>query len=173
MHSVPLWRQRRCVFSHANGHKGGDRLSQASCICCRNSTMIVAALERVSSHFIMSHTCSNGERYGDRAGQGCWCNQEEHVASQQPYVGTVYFTLKKHQMWPRVLTDSPTHHVAWGGACVSLAKALLGRRSSSDLRRTSVRPSLAYRYNLLSSLKTTERHSTFHSTLSWHQSSRA
>ena len=36
-----------------------------------------------------------------------------------------------------------------------------------------VRPSLTYRQNLLSTLKTTERHSTFQSTLSRHQSTRA
>ena len=41
------------------------------------------------------------------------------------------------------------------------------------LRRTRVCPSLAYRQNLLSSLKTTEHHSALQSTLSWQQSSRA
>ena len=43
----------------------------------------------------------------------------------------------------------------------------------STPRRTRVSPSLAYRQNLLSSVKTTERHSTFQSTLSQHQSSHA
>ena len=46
-------------------------------------------------------------------------------------------------------------------------------RCSQDLCRTRVRPSVAYRQNLHSSLKTTERYSTVHSTLSRHQSSRA
>ena len=39
--------------------------------------------------------------------------------------------------------------------------------------RTSVRSSLTYRQNLLSPLKTTERHSTLQSTLSGYQSSRS
>ena len=43
---------------------------------------------------------------------------------------------------------------------------------STGLRRTLIRPSLAYRQDLLLSVKTTERHSTLQSTLSWHQSSR-
>ena len=48
-----------------------------------------------------------------------------------------------------------------------------GRWRSPGLRRTRVRPSIAYRQNLLSSLETTERHSTLQSILSRHQSSRA
>ena len=47
------------------------------------------------------------------------------------------------------------------------------RWRSPNLRCTRVRPSLTYRQNLLSSLKTTERHSTLLSTLSRHQNSRA
>ena len=46
-------------------------------------------------------------------------------------------------------------------------------RCSPDLCLTRVRPSAAYRQNLHSSLKTTERYSTIHSTVSRHQSSRA
>ena len=38
--------------------------------------------------------------------------------------GTVYFTLQKRLMWLRVVIDSPPHHEAWGGACVSWANAL-------------------------------------------------
>ena len=45
------------------------------------------------------------------------------------------------------------------------------RWCSPGLHHTLVHPSLTYRQNLLSSLKTTERHSTLQSTLSWHQSS--
>ena len=48
-----------------------------------------------------------------------------------------------------------------------------GTWPSPGLRRTRVRPLLTYRQNLLSSLKTTERHPTLQSTLSRHQSSRA
>ena len=76
----PPWRQRRCIFSHANGQKGADRMlscdrwSQASCTRCRNSAKVVAASgERVSSYVIMFHTCLIGERSGDRAGQGSCC----------------------------------------------------------------------------------------------------
>ena len=47
-----------------------------------------------------------------------------------------------------------------------------GRWHSPGLCHTRIRPSLAYRQNLLSSLKTTEHHSTLHSILSRHQSSR-
>ena len=47
-----------------------------------------------------------------------------------------------------------------------------GRWRSTDLRSTRVRPSLAYRDNLLSSLKTIDSHSTLQMTLSRHQSSR-
>ena len=48
-----------------------------------------------------------------------------------------------------------------------------GRWRSSGLRRTGVRPSLAYRQNLFCLLKRTECHSTLQSTLSRHQSSPA
>ena len=49
--------------------------------------MVVAGSgERVSSRFIMPHTCSIGKRSGDLTGQGSCCTHEEHVASQQPYV---------------------------------------------------------------------------------------
>ena len=48
-----------------------------------------------------------------------------------------------------------------------------GRWRSPGLRRTRVRPSLAYRQNLLSSLKTRERHFTLQSTLSRYQRRRA
>ena len=47
------------------------------------------------------------------------------------------------------------------------------RWRSPNLRPTRVHPSLAYTKNVLSSLKTTERHSTVQSTLSRHQGSRA
>ena len=60
------------------------------------------------------------------------------------------------------------------GACVSWANALrnMTLTSSTSYTCTSIHPSLAYRHNLLSSLKTTERHSTLQSTLSRYQSSR-
>ena len=48
-----------------------------------------------------------------------------------------------------------------------------GRWRSPGLHRTRVRPSLAYRLNLLSYLRTTERHSTPQSTLLRHQGGRA
>ena len=48
-----------------------------------------------------------------------------------------------------------------------------GGRRSPGLHHRRVRRSLAYRQILLSSLKTTERHSTLQSTLARHQSSRA
>ena len=50
-----------------------NRLCQTSCNYCRNSAMVVAGSgERVSSRFIMSPTCSTGERSGDLVGQ-CSC----------------------------------------------------------------------------------------------------
>ena len=53
-----------------------DRLSQASCTRCRNSAMVMAgSWERESSRFIMSQTCSIGERSRDVAGQGNCCTQ--------------------------------------------------------------------------------------------------
>ena len=58
-----------------------------------------------------------------------------------------------------------------GPVCCGLMHS--GRWRSSGLYHTHVRPSLAYRQNLLSSLKTTEHLSTLQSTLSWHQSSLA
>ena len=89
--------------------------------------------------------------------------------------GTVYFTLhtlQEHEMCPRVLTDDPSHHEAWDGACVLGTNAL---RKMTLIRSTSYTcmPSLAYRQNLLSSLKTTEHYSTLQASLSWLQSSNA
>ena len=137
-----------------------DTLSQASCSRCRNSAMVLAGSgERVSSEFIMSQTCSIGERSGVLSGQGSCCTtkstlcrssrmwkcvvllksifscwkahfpiEEMAVARVKQLVqcrGQCYFTLQKHQMWPRVVTDGPPHHETWGGACVSCANALL------------------------------------------------
>ena len=56
---------------------------------------------------------------------------------------------------------------------VSRGRMHTGRWHSLGLRRARVYLSRAYRQNLLSSLKTTERHSTLQSTLSRYQSSRA
>ena len=53
--------------------------------------VVVVSGERVRSSFIMSHTCSVGERSGELAGQ-----HEEHVASQQPYVGVSCPAEKAH-----------------------------------------------------------------------------
>ena len=86
-------------------------------------------------------------------------------------MGTVYFILQKHQMWLRVVTDGPPHHEAWGGVCV-VGECIL-EDDTPHLHHTCVHPSLAYRKNLLWSLKTIERLSTFQSTLLWHQSSHA
>ena len=76
IHSSTLWRQCRRVFSHANGQMSScNILSQVSCTHCHNSAMVVAGSgERVSSHFIISHTCSIGKRSGVLAGQGS-CTQ--------------------------------------------------------------------------------------------------
>ena len=113
-----------------------NRLSQASCTRCCNLAMVVAGSgERVSSNFIMSHTCSIGERSEDLACQGscctprrafcisaavcgcvlsCWkstspsCrkNGSRHGVNKLCNVmGTVYFTLQKHQIWPWVVTE--------------------------------------------------------------------
>ena len=68
----------------------------------------------------------------------------------------------------------PPHYEAWDGACVSWANALrkmtLTRSTPCTCR---LYPSRAYRENLLSSLKTTGRHSVLQSTLVRHQCSRA
>ena len=86
--------------------------------------------------------------------------------------GTVYFTLQKQQIWPSVAIDDPhTMKPEVGPMC--RGRIYSGRWCSFSLPRTCARPSLAYRQNLLSSLKTTERHSTLQSTLSQQQSSRA
>ena len=68
-------------------------------------------------------------------------------------------------MWPRVVSDGPSHHEAWGGACVSCANAL---QKMMLTRSTLYMCTYITRIdNLLSSLKTTERHSTLQSSLSW------
>ena len=98
-----------------------DRLSEASFTSCRNSTIVVAgSREKVSSRFIISHTCAIGERSGDRstASQGscaprvtrcvaaavCGRAEQVHRLSVEQLAvargnnlcnvaGTVYFTL--------------------------------------------------------------------------------
>ena len=71
-----IHRQRRRVFSHANGHKG------AAIDCPKHLAPVVAlrqwlwqALSKkiLSSRFNMSHTCSIGERFRNIAGQGGCC----------------------------------------------------------------------------------------------------
>ena len=84
--------------------------------------------------------------------------------------GVIYFTLHKHQMWPRVVTDDPHTMkskvvVVCHGDCTP----------EDDARQvympgTRVCPLLTYGH---SSLKTTERHPTLQSTLSRYQNSRA
>ena len=75
-------------------------------------------------------------------------------------------------MWSRVVSDGPhTMKPEVGPACRGRMHS--GRWLSSGLRRSYIRPSLAYRENLLTSLKTTERHFTLQSNLLWHLSSRA
>ena len=87
--------------------------------------------------------------------------------------GIFYSILQKHEMWLRVVTDSPPHHhePEVGPMCHGWMHS--GRWHSPGLRHTHVHPSLTYRQNLVSSLKTTECHCTLQSTLSWHQSSLA
>ena len=61
-------------------------LSQAFCTCCRNLAMVVAGSgESVSSHFIMSHMCTIGERSGNLMARAV-VHHKEHIVSQQPYV---------------------------------------------------------------------------------------
>ena len=179
-----------------------DRLSQASCARCHNSAMVVADFgERVSFRFIMSHICSIGKRSGDLVGQGSCCTPrrarwvaaavsgravsywksttslskkwQQHVVNNLCNVaGTLYFTLQKHQMWPRGVTDGPDTMKPEMVPTYSW-RMHSGRWRFPDLRQTSVRLSLAYRQKQLSSLATTKRHSTFQSTHSEHQNSRA
>ena len=71
-------------------------------------------------------------------------------------------------MWPGVVTDGP--HIMKP----KVGPVCHGRMQSGIwpiLCRTHVRPSLAYRQKLISSLKMTECHSALQSTLSRHQSS--
>ena len=116
--------------------------------------MVVAGSgERVSSRSIISHTSSIDERSGDLAGQGPCCTpwRARCVAaavcghtlsfwkSTSPscrwtgtirinnvcnIAGTVYLTLQKDQIWQWIVTDGPSNHQAWGGACVSLENTL-------------------------------------------------
>ena len=75
-------------------------------------------------------------------------------------------------MWPRVVTDGPhTMKPEVGSVCCGGMHS--ERWCSPGLCRTCVCPSLTYRQNLLSPLKTTECHSTLQSTLSQHRSSHA
>ena len=93
------------------------------------------------------------------------------VTNQWNVAGIGYYTMQKHQMWPRVVTGSP-HTMKPEVEPVCPRRIHSGRWGLSSLRRTRVRPSLTYRQNLLPSMKTTERHSIFQSTL-WRLSSSA
>ena len=171
-----------------------DRLSQTSCTRCRNSAMVVAgSAEGVSSCFIMSHLCSISEKSGVLAGQGsctprrarcviaaicgcmssCWKSSSPSsrindsstgVNSLCNVAGSVYFTLQKHQVWPRVITDGPhTMKPVVRPLCHGQMQSWIWH--SPGVCRTCVRPSLVYTQNLLPSLKTTEHHSTLQTTL--------
>ena len=85
---------------------------------------------------------------------------------------TVYITLHKHWMWLWVVTDGP-HNMKPEVGPVCRGWMHTGRWCSPALCHTHIRPSLAYRQSLLSSLKTTECHFTLQLTLSQHHSSRA
>ena len=61
----------------------------------------------------------------------------------------------------------PPCHEAWGGASISWVNALRKMTLNRSML-TRVRPTFAYRQNLLSLMKTTECHSTLQSTLLWH-----
>ena len=60
-----------------------DILSQESCTHCHNSEIaVVGSGERVSSRFLISYTCSIGERSGAFAGQGsCTPRRASYVAA--------------------------------------------------------------------------------------------
>ena len=68
-------------------------------------------------------------------------------------------------MWPRVVTDGSPHHEAWGGVCMVVGECT-PEEDAHQVCHIRLHQSLAYRQNLLSSLKTTGRQST----LSRHQS---
>ena len=203
----PLWWQRRHVSSHANGYKGVEwhpaiDCPQKSWTRSRNSAMVVAGSgERVRSRFIMSHTCSIGDRSGNLVGHGscctprrarcvaaatcglavsCWkitlpsCRRKA-VARSSPVQCSAHCFLYPAEK-PNMTASCnwwPPHAMQPGVEPVGRVRMHSGRLRSPSLRRTPVHPSLAYKQKLLSSLKRTERHFTPQSTLSRHQSSRA
>ena len=155
-----------------------NKLSQASCTRCRNPAMVVAGSgERVISYFIMSHTCSIGERSGDLAGQSSCCKPwkarfiavaiygralsywKSTSSSCQINSSSTGYCLLYPVETPN-LTKScnswPPCHEAWGGAYVSGANALrkmtLTRSTSytcTSITRTQTEPSLITEDNRL------------------------
>ena len=163
-----------------------DILSQAS-TRCRNSAMVVAGNgERVISRFFYVPYMFNWRGIW----LSCWPGQLLYTTKSRlrrsshmwacivlliiflskkwqwhgvnnlfNVADTVYFTLQKYQMWPRVVTDGP-HTMTPEMRPVCRGWMHSERLRSPSLRRTRVRPSVAYRQNLFSFLKATECHST-------------
>ena len=96
--------KRRRVFSHANGCKGAEcypanRLSQASCTCCRNSAMTVADPgDRASSRFFMSYTNSIGEWFGIISDQGSCCTSRRARCVAAAIFGHALSCWKAHHL---------------------------------------------------------------------------
>ena len=130
-----------------------NRLSQATCTLCRNSAIVVAGSgERVSSCYIMYHTCSISERLESLLARAVVVHNDKHVTTPQLYVNVCYPVVEAHHLHveemavaycyqpvqcsghcllytaetPNVTTSCnwwPPHHEAWGGVCVSWANA--------------------------------------------------
>ena len=161
------------------------RLSQASFTRSRN---LASSGERVSSRLIMSHTYSIGKRSGVLADQdsctpwrarciaaavcgralSCWkialpsCRINGTVSNMCRGSGYCLLYPAETPNVTSVLTDAP-HTKKPEVKPVYRGRMHSRRWRSPGLRRTRVCPSLAYRQNLISSLKTTECYTTLQS----------